>query len=194
MLHPHVLLNICPIQLTPFGRYLQRSFCLNTPHKQPPQELAPLQVTPASRRGEDNHTHLCTHSPSRQARSRHWAWLQALAYQQKPLRGQGNENALYVHETTALVDGLRVGIWSDCWQHPTIGPLWPCTGPLAAQGPNQCTHNRQSSLLELRAHVGHSQQKGTNTHIGDSSEASGPGEQGILCYRAPQELFFLRPL
>jgi len=32
------------------------------------------------------------------------------------------------------------------------------------------------------------------THIGDRHEIPGSGEQGTLCYRAPQDLFFIRPL
>lgn len=36
--------------------------------------------------------------------------------------------------------------------------------------------------------VGHTQ------HIGNHHEASGPGEQGTLLCRAPQDLFFVRPV
>lgn len=40
--------------------------------------------------------------------------------QQKPLSGQHKERTLKFGVTTTPADGIRAGIWSDCWPHSPL--------------------------------------------------------------------------
>ena len=102
----------------------------------------------------------------------------------KLLRGQHRESALQFGPTTSLAN-----TWSDS------SPRWPQTVPLTTKGKTLPTAaESHCRWLDWRQKLLSNSSRAHTTHIGDTSEALGSSKQGTWCYRAPQDLFFIRPL
>ena len=145
------------------------------PHPNHPISRSPFKVTQAPGRGEDNHTHLfdCGLSSGRGQTSGLTAHP---THQQKCLMIKQGENP------EGPTDGLGAGIWYDYRPYPTTSPrltsyqLREQTLPsmLTTCKVGHCNQlNRRQMLLShnRRAHA---------THIGDSPEVPGSGEQGTV--------------
>lgn len=82
------------------------------------------------------------------------------------------------------------------WQTPDLIKLKPKAVPLIPEGPNTA-HSRKGKPLQMtelkEKHSKHNIRE-CATHIEDTSEMPGSGEQGALHYRALQDHFFIRPL